>query len=96
MSFATIIWICFERQEHEMIKDHVTFSARAEKPRRVLLNFVALALGGCISLAPYAAQGTENSDAGPKPAGAFEQAPPPIPYLETMPWLTWQPAISTM
>ena len=56
MSFATIIWICFERQEHEMIKDHVTFSARAEKPRRVLLNLVALAVGGCISLAPYAAQ----------------------------------------
>jgi hypothetical protein len=80
-----------------MIKDHVTFSARAEKPRRVLLNLVALALGGCLSLVSYAAQGAEISGAGTRPAAAFEQiALPPIPYLDTMPWLSWQPATATM
>lgn len=79
-----------------MIDDHVTFSARAEEPGRVLRSLVALALVGCISLAPDAARGTEDSDAGLKPAVGFEQALPPVPYLDTVPWLTWQPAISTM
>jgi hypothetical protein len=79
-----------------MIKDHVTFSARAEKPRNILRNLLALSLGTAISLTSYAALGMETTSVDQKPGGAFEQIRlPPIPYLDTMPWLTWPSTPST-
>ena len=80
-----------------MINDHVTFSARAERPRKVLGHLVALAVGGSLLLASPAALGTEISGADSSPVGALDQiALPPIPYLDTMPWLSWQPAAATI
>lgn len=76
-----------------MIKDHVTFSARAESPRRILRSLVVLTLGSVVSMSPHAAYGSEAPSPGPGTAAAIEQiALPPIPYLDTVPWLTWQPA----
>ena len=78
-----------------MIKDHVTFSARAESSRRILRSLVALTLGSVVSRSPFAAYGTEASSPSPR-TGAVEQvALPPIPHLDTMPWLTWQKASAT-
>ncbi|MBR1091000.1 hypothetical protein JQ621_26360 [Bradyrhizobium manausense] len=77
-----------------MIKDHVTFSARAENSRK-LRSLLALTIGSVMSMTAYAAHGTEAPSLGSR-TGAVEQiALPPIPYLDTMPWLTWRPA-STM
>ena len=44
-----------------MIKDQVTFSARAENSRKILRNLVALTLGSVVALTPYAAFGAETT-----------------------------------
>lgn len=76
-----------------MIKDHVTFSARAESPRRILRSLVVLTLSGIVSMSPHAVYGTQAPSPRPATAAAVEQiALPPIPYLDTVPWLTWRPA----
>lgn len=80
-----------------MIKDHVTFSARAENSRRILRNLVALTIGSVVALTPYAAFGAETTSPLRAPGGGFEQvALPPIPHLDTMPWLNWPLAPSAM
>ncbi|MES1150191.1 MAG: hypothetical protein ABUL53_13520 [Bradyrhizobium guangdongense] len=80
-----------------MIKDQVTFSARAENSRKILRNLVALTLGSVAALTPYAAFGAETTSPLHTPGGGFEQiALPPIPHLDTMPWLNWPSAPSAM
>jgi len=80
-----------------MIKDHVTFSARAENQRRILRNLLALTLGCVVALAPFAALGAETPSWLRTPSGSFEQiALPPIPHLDTRPWLNWPSAPSAM
>jgi hypothetical protein len=74
-----------------MINDQA-YSARAEKTRKALPWLVALALGGSLAQMPSVAYGNEGPRPTPKPASAFEQISlPPIPYLQTMPWLDWEP-----
>jgi len=80
-----------------MIKDQFTFSARAENPRRILRNLVAVTLGSVVALAPFAALGSEATSSLRAAKGGFEQiALPPIPHLDTMPWLSWPQAPSTV
>ena len=68
-----------------MIKDQFTFSARAESTHNILRNLVAVTLGGVIALAPFAARSEDE-----------QIALPPIPQLDTMPWLSWPQAPSTV
>ena len=80
-----------------MIKDQVILSARAENPRKILSHLIAVTLGGVVALAPFAARGSEATSPLRAAKGGFEQiALPPIPALDTMPWLTWPQAPSTM
>ena len=80
-----------------MIKDQFTFSARAESTRKILRNLVAVTLGSFIALAPFAAQGAETTSSLRAANGGFKQiALPPIPYLDTIPWLSWPQAPPTV
>jgi hypothetical protein len=77
-----------------MITDRSIISARAEKHnglgrrlvRRILTASTALAL----TLPSLAAWGLDGPQKTPASGNAFEQiALPPIPYLDSMPWLKW-------
>ncbi|MDF0492135.1 hypothetical protein [Bradyrhizobium yuanmingense] len=77
-----------------MIKDRA-FSARGETTRKTLRRLAALAVGAGLSLVPFAAFGAES--AGPAAKTAVERlALPPIPYLDTMPWSSWDRGGPTM
>lgn len=79
-----------------MIK-HRTFSARAENTPTMLRHLAALAVGTGLSLVPFAAYGVESFGAGRNAADGFERlALPPIPYLDTMPWSSWERGSPTM
>jgi len=80
-----------------MIKDKVILSARAENPRKILSHLIAVTLGGVVALAPFAALRAETISSLRAAKGGFEQiALPPIPHLDTMPWLSWPQAPSTV
>ena len=73
-----------------MIK-HRTFSARAENTRNKLRHLAALAVGTGLTLVPFAAYGAESPGTGRGAADGFERlALPPIPYIDTMPWSSWE------
>ncbi|MDA9496209.1 hypothetical protein XI05_01325 [Bradyrhizobium sp. CCBAU 11357] len=56
-----------------------------------------MAVGAGLSLVPFAAFGAENAGPAAKPADTFERLPlPPIPYLDTMPWSSWDRGSPTM
>lgn len=76
-----------------MMSRHHTFSARTETIRNLRQRLLALAIGGAISLTAFGAYGVESPRATEATQGSFTgRHLPPIPYLETMPWLKWQPA----
>ncbi|MCA1363853.1 hypothetical protein I6F14_36335 [Bradyrhizobium sp. IC3069] len=79
-----------------MIKDRA-FSARGETTRKTLRRLAALAVGAGLSLVPIAAFGAESPGPAAKTADSFERlALPPIPYLDTMPWSSWDRGSPTM
>ncbi|MDF0579825.1 hypothetical protein GPL17_32515 [Bradyrhizobium yuanmingense] len=79
-----------------MIKDRA-FSARGETTRKTLRRLAALAVGAGLSLVPFAAFGAESAGPAAKTADSFERlALPPIPYLDTMPWSSWDRGGPTM
>ncbi|WP_025034696.1 hypothetical protein [Bradyrhizobium sp. DOA9] len=79
-----------------MIKDRA-FSARGETTRKTLRRLAALAFGAGLSLMPFAAFGAESAGSAPKTPDTFERlALPPIPYLDTMPWSSWERGGPTM
>lgn len=79
-----------------MIKDRA-FSARGETTQKTLRRFAALAVGAGLSLVPFAALRAESPGSAARTADAFERlALPPIPYLETMPWSSWERGGPTM
>ncbi|RXG96616.1 MULTISPECIES: hypothetical protein [Bradyrhizobium] len=79
-----------------MINDRA-FSARGEATQKTLRRLAALAVGAGLSLVPFAAYGAESSSSAAKAADTFERlALPPIPYLDTMPWSSWQRGSPTM
>ncbi|MDA9546567.1 hypothetical protein ACM43_19440 [Bradyrhizobium sp. CCBAU 45321] len=79
-----------------MIKDRA-FSARGETTRKTLRRLAALAVGAGLSLVPFAVFGAESAGPAAKTADSFERlALPPIPYLDTMPWSSWDRGSPTM
>ncbi|MCA6122067.1 hypothetical protein J6500_09180 [Bradyrhizobium sp. WSM 1704] len=80
-----------------MLSYHHTFSARTETNRNLRRHLLALVLGGAMSLTAFGAYGLEHPQGADATQTAFTGLPlPPIPYLDTMPWLKWQPAAATM
>ena len=80
-----------------MLSHQHTFSARTETNRNLLRRLLALVMGSAISLTAFGAYGVESPRGAEATQGAFSGLPlPPIPYLDTMPWLKWQPAAATM
>ncbi|QOZ77661.1 hypothetical protein XH83_20775 [Bradyrhizobium sp. CCBAU 53351] len=80
-----------------MLSHHHTFSARTETNRNLRRRLLALVMGSAMSLTAFGAYGMESPRGAEATQGAFTGLPlPPIPYLDTMPWLKWQPAAATM
>ncbi|WFU31092.1 hypothetical protein QA635_31650 [Bradyrhizobium brasilense] len=80
-----------------MLSYHHTFSDRTETNRNLRRGLLALVVAGAMSLAAFGAYGVESPRGAESTQGTFTGLPlPPIPYLDTMPWLKWQPAAATM
>ncbi len=80
-----------------MMKDHVALPARVERNRTKTRKLARDLLAGVLSLASFSAYGIEDSRPGLPAASSSPQIIlPPIPYLDTMPWLTWAPAGRSM
>ena len=80
-----------------MMRHLNTFSARAEANRNLRRHLLALVMGSAMSLTAFGAYGVESPRGIETPQNAFTGLPlPPIPYLDTMPWLRWQPEAATM
>ncbi|MBR0707969.1 hypothetical protein [Bradyrhizobium liaoningense] len=76
-----------------MINDRRTFSARSETVHNLRRHLISLAIGGALSLTAFGAYGMESPRAKEATQDAFAAITlPPIPYLDTMPWLKWWPA----
>lgn len=83
-----------------MISDHI--SARAEKSRVVLAQRLArriltASIAAILLLPSLAAWGMDRMPGKPLPADAFEKkiALPPIPHLDSMPWMKWNAGVNT-
>lgn len=80
-----------------MRSHHHRFSARTETKHNLLRHLLALAIGGAISMTAFGAYGIESPRGAETTQGAFTGLPlPPIPYLDTMPWMKWQPEPAKM
>src|SRR5690348_818637 len=75
-----------------MMRHLDTFSARAETNHNLRRALLALAMGSAMSLTAFGAYGVESPLRVETSQSAFTGLPlPPIPYLDTMPWMEWQP-----
>ncbi len=84
-----------------MITDRTIISARAEHPstlgRRVVREILTASMAAALTLPSLAAWGLDGPHGKPKSENAFETiALPPIPYLESMPWLKWDAGQNTL
>jgi hypothetical protein len=84
-----------------MIRDHTIDSARAEKhknpvARGVIRNLMTALLASVLTLPSLAAWGMESSpqQAAAKPGDMLPL--PPIPYLDSMRWMTWNTSAPTL
>ncbi|MBW7971025.1 hypothetical protein [Bradyrhizobium sp. BR 10289] len=74
-----------------------TFSAWTETNHNLRRGLLALLMGSAMSLTAFGAYGVESPRGIEATQGAFTGLPlPPIPYLDTMQWLKWQPEAATM
>ena len=85
-----------------MIADHTIISARAEKSQmvpaqRLVRRILTASMAALLMLPSLAAWGTDRMPGKPGSADAFEKkiALPPIPHLESMPWMTWNAGVNT-
>jgi hypothetical protein len=79
-----------------MMKHHA-FSASKETMRSLRRHLLALAIGSAMSMTAFGAYGMESPRGAETTQGAFTGLPlPPIPYLDTMPWMKWQPEPAKM
>ena len=85
-----------------MIADHTIISARAEKSQmvpaqRLVRRILAASMAALLMLPSLAAWGTDRLPGKPGSADAFEEkiTLPPIPHLESMPWITWNAGVNT-
>jgi hypothetical protein len=84
-----------------MIADHTIISARAEKspmvPAQRLFRRILTASTAAILLLPsLAAWGMDRMPGKPVSADGFEKkiVLPPIPHLESMPWMKWNAGLN--
>ena len=76
---------------------HHTFSARTETKHNLLRHLPALAIGSAISMTAFGAYGMDSPRGAETTQSAFTGLPlPPIPYLDTMPGMKWQPEAAKM
>ena len=85
-----------------MIRDQTIVSARAEKRkqaegRRVARGILTASMAAVLTLPSLAAWGVDGPRSKPEAGNPFETiALPPIPYLDSMPWLKWGAGASTL
>ena len=84
-----------------MIRDQTIVSARAEKRtalgRRMVRRILTASMAAILTLPSLAAWGMEGPRNKPKSGNDFEtMALPPIPYLDSMPWLKWGTGVNTL
>jgi hypothetical protein len=86
-----------------MIADHTIISARAEKSQMVpaqrpVRRILSASMAALLMLPSLAAWGMDRMPGKPASADAFEKkiALPPIPHLESMPWMTWNAGVNTL
>src|SRR5579859_8084785 len=84
-----------------MISDQTIVSARAEKQkalgRRAFRGILTASMAAVLTLPSLAAWGMDGPRSKPKSENAFEAiALPPIPYLDSMPWLKWGAGVNTL
>ena len=84
-----------------MITDRTIVSARAEKQgapgRRVVRGILTASMAAILTLPSLTAWGMDGPRSQPKSGNAFETiALPPIPYLDSMPWLKWGAGANTL
>ena len=85
-----------------MIRDQTILSARAEKRKqafgqRVVRGILTASMAAVLTLPSLAAWGMDGPRSQPKPVNAFGTiALPPIPYLDSMPWLKWRAAVNAL
>jgi hypothetical protein len=88
--------------EDEMISDQTIVSARAEKRKkavgqRVVRRILTASMAAVLTLPSLAAWGLDGPRTKPETGNAFETiALPPLPYLDSMPWLKWGAGVNTL
>ncbi len=84
-----------------MISDQTIVSARAEKHtalgRRMVRRILTASMAAILTLPSLAVWGMDGPPNKPKSGDDFETiALPPIPYLESMPWMRWGTGVNTL
>jgi hypothetical protein len=85
-----------------MIRDQTIVSARAEKRKqafgqRLARGILTASMAAVLTLPSLAAWGVDGPQSKPKSGNDFETiALPPIPYLDSMPWLKWGAGVNTL
>lgn len=86
--------------EDEMITDRYIVSRRAQTRgkavgRRAVRGILTTAMAALLTLPSLAAWGLDGPRKTPRSANVFEaMALPPIPYLDSMPWLKWNAGVT--
>jgi hypothetical protein len=85
-----------------MIRDQTIVSARAENRKqafgqRVVRGILTASMTAVLILPSLAAWGVDGPRSKPESGQVFGTiALPPIPYLDSMPWLTWGAGVNTL
>jgi hypothetical protein len=85
-----------------MIRDQTIVSARVEKRKqafgqRVVRGILTASMAAVLTLPSLAAGGMESPRSKPEAGNPIETiALPPIPYLDSMPWLKWGAGVNTL
>ena len=85
-----------------MIRDQTIVSARAEKRKeavgqRVVRRILTASMAAVLTLPSLAAWGLDGPRTKPETGNVFETiALPPIPHLDTMPWLKLDAGVNTL
>ena len=84
-----------------MIRDQTIVSARAENRKQAfgqrVARWILTASMAAVTLPSLAAWGSDGPRETPKSKNAFETITlPPIPYLDSMPWLKWGAGVNTL
>ncbi|WP_420738226.1 hypothetical protein [Bradyrhizobium japonicum] len=85
-----------------MIRDQTIVSARAENRKqafgqRVARGILTASMAAVLTLPSLAAWGVDGPRSKAEPGNPFETiALPPIPHLDSMPWLKWGDGVNTL